>query len=173
MKSTDRRPQIFLIERHLLHEERLAKLLQKLNKSTEDALSNLGMKGPSEEAVKSLEPLSEEVQSETIKLKKARQDLLERVNQGWGTEHTTLSQAIRSLDAPEAKDLERQRKLLFDRCVEARSNLIQNQATLFYTFDFHRRYIAGILQSDPEANQYGPDGVQNDLNPGNLYRKSC
>ena len=173
MEPTQNQDLVALIEQHLVKEQELAKLVDDLNESTHKAFSGAGMNAPSEASLERVKPISEEIQNAAIELKASREKLLQSINDASGTSFETLSEAIESIETSDREALDEARKMLFQLCGEARANLIENQATLFYTFDFHRRYIAGVLNCETNTETYGPDGNTVDANRGNLYRKAC
>ncbi len=164
---------LVLVERHLALESRLAASLDELNQTTADVLSKAGLKGPTQEDMQALEPMTETLQRSADEVRNARQVLLSRINVESGSAFTTIKEYVVSLPPSDRVRIDDIRRGILNRSSEAQANLIHNQAALFYTYDFHRKYLSGVLQSDPDEQNYRPDGQQQDIHPGNIFGKTC
>lgn len=164
---------VLLVEQHFSLESQMAELLQELSGSTRDAFGAEGLRGPTPEDLEKLRPLSTKVTSAAEELKSARKRLLSQINRRLHSNHSSLSSFINSLAPEDQTRLDSRRRELLEKCAGAQSDLIQNQATIYYTHDFYRRYVAGVMENAAEPSNYGRDGAVNDVQPGNLCRKSC
>lgn len=102
-----------------------------------------------------------------------RQLLLDRINAECESNFTSIKDFVHSLPRSDYVRVDGIRRDILDRSAEAQANLVHNQASLYYTFDFHRRYLAGVLQGDLDGHHYGADGQPNEVNPGNIIGKTC
>lgn len=173
MRENNQSELYVLIECHLAKELQFAELVDRINRATSEAFAEQGMSGPTDKSLHELKPLADQVQSGAVEIKEMRQKLLHQINSKTEHEFASVTDAIQSLSEDEQRKLDNSRGDLFNRCESARTKLIENQATLFYTYDFHRRYLAGVLQCNPNTEIYGPDGSSVDNTQGQLYRKSC
>lgn len=162
-----------LIQQQLALEAQLAASLDELNRATSGILLDAGLKGPTRKDLHSLTPIAQSVQQNVTNVQQARQVLLQRVQVTSGKQVSTLKQVIDALPPEDKYFFEQSRQEILDRASKAQTALIQNQAALFYTYDFHRKYLAGVLQIDPRENNYRSDGQQHEVTPGNLFGKTC
>ncbi len=162
-----------LVRRHLGLESRLAASLDELNQATAKVLSTASLKAPTLEVLESLRPMSESLKHTARETGHAREVLLSRINLESATDYSSIKQYILSLPPGERNSLNDIRVSILDRMTRAQANLIHNQAMLFYMFDFHRKYLSGILDCDLHRKNYGSDGHQQDVHPGNIFGKTC
>ncbi|NND96456.1 MAG: hypothetical protein HKN47_03900 [Pirellulaceae bacterium] len=173
MSRLDEKQQLVLIERHLALESELAEQLNDMNQAAATVLSSAGLKGPTEADLETLKPITERVQASTAKVTRSRTLLLSRVNIESDSELKTIRQMIGSLPPHDRARLNVVRREILAKSSQAQANLVHNQAVLFYTFDFHRKYLAGVLQSDVDQQNYAADGQTQDVHPGNIFGKTC
>lgn len=164
---------LVLVERHLALESQMAAALDELNQTMADVLSNAGLKGPTQEDLKKLSPMTDAVQQSAIEVRKAREGLLGRINADANSDYSTIKQYILSLPPKDRMRFNVARKEILERSSRAQANLIHNQAALFYTYDFHRKYLSGVLQNDPDEQNYRHDGQPQEVHPGNIIGKTC
>ena len=162
-----------LVRRHLGLESRLAASLDELNQATATVLSTTGLQAPTLEVLETLRPMSESLQHTAKETGHARAVLLRRINLESDTNYASIKQYILSLPAKERNSLNDIREGILNRMTCAQANLIRNQAMLFYMFDFHRKYLSGVLDCDLDRTNYGSDGHQQDIHPGNIFGKTC
>lgn len=162
-----------LVQRHLALESALAASLDQLNQTTADILSKAGLRGPTQKDMDQLAPMATALQQSASKVREARQLLLTRINLDSDRDFASLKEFIRTLPSEQRARMDEQRKAILEKSIHAQANLVHNQAALFYTYDFHRKYLSGILQSDPDEHNYRPDGQQQDVQPGNFFGKTC
>ncbi len=172
-KQIENKKMVVLVERHMALESQLAEALADLNGATQMMLDASGIKGPTESDVQRLEPLREILTSNSKQVAASRARLSSRLENETGVPFHSLSQYIATLPDADRERLEHQRMGILNRCESGQIELMQNQASLFYSYDFHRRYLSGVLQSDSEGNQYGPNGSSSEVHPGNLYKRTC
>ncbi|MGB7346361.1 MAG: hypothetical protein WBD20_19235 [Pirellulaceae bacterium] len=164
---------VVLLQRHLVLESQLASSLESLNDATAEALSHAGLRGPSAEDVQRLDPMTRDVQAKSIEVAQARVVLLERIHGEAGKQYSSIRAVIDGLNETVAAKLNEIRAEILTRCDLAQSGLINNQATLHYTFDFHRKYLAGVFQQDCEEQNYRANGQSQEPPRGNLFGRTC
>jgi len=164
---------IVLVERHLGLESRLAEAIEQVNHASAEVFTNGGIRGPSQQELDTLKPMMDDLRKMAADVVEARQTILSRINQTLDSQHTTIKQYIRTLSPEDRKRLNTSRRNILKRSNLAQANLIHNQAVLYYTFDYHRKYLAGVLQSDAKPQSYGANGQTSGTSPGNLYGKTC
>ncbi|QDT10250.1 hypothetical protein [Planctomycetes bacterium K23_9] len=162
-----------LLQRHLALESRLASSLEDLNQATATALMAQGLRGPSAEDVKSLEPMTAQMQQSASEVATARRSLLVRVGSHTGKAYATIKEIFDDLPKDTTSDLDALRADILSRCETAQSNLVNNQAMLHYTFDFHKKYLAGVFQTDCDGQNYRANGQSIDTPRGNLFGRTC
>ena len=173
MNETEIGRYAILVQRHLEMETRLADALDEMNQASAKIFVDAGVRGPTQQDLVALEPMMTDLQKLAKSVADARRQLLLRINREQKTEFTQIKHFIRGLPEPHRSRLNAARRSLLKRSSAAQSRLIHNQAVLFYTFDFHRKYLAGVLQTDHESSSYGADGQSSTANRGNLLGKSC
>ncbi len=164
---------LVLVERHLVLESQLAAALAELNQALTVVMSNAGLRGPTPQDLQQLLPMSEDLRGSAAEIGRARQLLLDRINAECESNFTSIKDFVHSLPRSDYVRVDGIRRDILDRSAEAQANLVHNQASLYYTFDFHRRYLAGVLQGDLDGHHYGADGQPNEVNPGNIIGKTC
>ena len=169
----EKRKLIVLILRHFDSEDRLIESMDQLATSSAETLARAGTRGPSKDDLQKLEPLMAELAQVSSTVNASRVTLIGRINQVHESDFTRVKHFIRTLDPHERNRLDARRRELVDRAYAAQSRLIQCQATLYYTFDFHRKYLAGVMNEDPQRASYSADGHGSNVNPGNIVRKAC
>lgn len=162
------------VERHLALELSLLDRLDQLNLSMKAALAETGANGLSIDQAESLSLLSDEIALESNQLKKKRLDLVEVINEGRSPDQSRLSIRlfITTLDSVSGARLEAMRQSILDRVMKVQSTMLGHQAVLFYSFDFYRRMVAGLLRNDQEDVQYRVDGQTQGVKPGKFYRRA-
>ncbi|MEL6108154.1 MAG: hypothetical protein AAFU85_19175 [Planctomycetota bacterium] len=173
MNEYDPTELVALVERHLDVESELASTLDDLNAAMKAALDKPGMQAPQLDDLKSLEPVSRRLQASTTKLAAARKEILQRIKLETGVEHASLRTVIVALPKEARKRLDSRRLEILEKSRRAQANLVHNQATCYYLFDFHRKYLTGVVQSDVEGQKYRADGQPNEIAPGNIIGKAC
>ena len=164
---------IVLVERHLALEGQLANALEQLNQAVAGVLVDAGLRGPTQQDVQSLEPVNADLKQSASEVAAARKVLLTRINLESESDFGNIKEFISSLPLSDRRRVDKDRRSVLERSTKAKAGLIHNQASLYYTFDFHRRYLAGVLQGDSDAQNYRADGQPNDLKSGNIIRKTC
>jgi hypothetical protein len=162
-----------LIEEHFVHEMQLAESIEDLNRSTAEVFEGAGLRGPSTEQLEALHPKTEQVEKSSQELARRRQVLIDTINTRSTSKYESLKDFIRSLAPKEREELDAIRIRVLERTKKAQAHMVHNQAALFYTFDFHRKFLAGVLQNDPEQQGYRANGHSADFGTGNLVRKTC
>ena len=164
---------VVLVQRHMILESRLASALESLNEATAKILASSGLRGPTADDVSQLEPKTIEVQESAGRVASARAELIGRASKQTGRKYESIKELLVDLPAQFASQLDGLRNDILWRCEAAQANLINNQAMLHYTFDFHRKYLAGILGTDAENQNYRADGQATDAPKGNFFGRTC
>lgn len=173
MKEYDQAELVALVERHLDVESELASTLDDLNSAMKATLDKPGMQAPQLDELKSLEPVSQRLQASTKKLATARREILQRIKIETGVQHASLRTVITTLPKAARQRLDARRLEILGKSRRAQSNLVHNQATCYYLFDFHRKYLTEVVQGDMDGQKYRADGQSNDIAPGNIIGKAC
>ena len=164
---------LVLVERHLAREAQLAESLDAVNQASAKVFEDGGLRGPSKHDLESLQPMMNELRKLASEVAELRQSTLIHINRTLQTNFTKLKQYIHTLPTEEKTRLNHARRKILSQSQSAQANLIHNQAVLFYTFDHHRKYLAGVLQCDVQPQNYGADGQTKNVSPGDLIRKAC
>ncbi|NND98997.1 MAG: hypothetical protein HKN47_16905 [Pirellulaceae bacterium] len=164
---------IVLVVRHLALESSLATEIAAWNQATTEILTHAGVRGPTDENVAALGPITAKLQDHAATVGKARQVLLRRINGNSQTVYNNIRDFIVSLSPSDRRNLDDLRRDVLNQTTQASSGLIQNQASLYYTHEFHRKYLAGVLQTDLDGHSYRADGQTQDVTPGNIFGKTC
>ena len=171
MKSLTDTQLVVLVERHLAHESSLTVSLAAVNEASAKVFEDGGLRGPSTSDLERLQPMMDELQKSASRVAESRQTTLSHINRTLQTNFTQLKQYIRTLPRDERTRLDRARRQTLAQSESAQASLIHNQAVLFYTFDYHRKYLAGVLQCDVQPQNYGADGQSKNVSPGDLHPK--
>lgn len=164
---------IVLVERHLVLESQLAEALDGMNQAMTDVLSVAGLRGPTQQDVQSIAPITDNVRQSAAEMAGARKILLDRINAESQSDFASIKAFVVSLPPAMRARLDGTRDKILDHSTKAQASLVQNQASLYYTFDFHRKYLSGVLQGDLEGQSYGADGQTHDVKSGNIIGKTC
>jgi hypothetical protein len=165
---------IVLIDRHLQSELELLGHLDDLNETLKKALEESGTRGLSPAQTNVLDQKVAAIAEMSREAKQKRQKLLGTINLHQPAELPPLSirQFIETLDEVNSKRLESVRLTILDRLHEAHANLLGNQAVMFYSYEFYKRMVSGLLNSDIDTNQYSMKGQTATVKPGELFRKA-
>jgi len=165
---------IVLVERHLQFELQLMDQLDKLNQLLKVTLEAAGSRGMTTLQTAELNITADNLSKQSNELRAKRQETLTAINLGRSNDQPQLSirQFIQTLDKANESRLETMRISILDRLTEVHATLIGNQAVMFYSYDFYRKMVAGLLNSESDENQYSLTGQSSGMQPGNLYRKA-
>lgn len=162
-----------LVERHFALEARLVASIDELNDAAALMIGRSGFQGATEDDLRELKPLSEAVQLTAQKVGQARKNLMSRVNRSCGGSFTSLKEYIRTLE-PECRDrLNQIRTKILSETSRTQAVLLKNQAVLYYTYDFHRKYLHGVVQCDGDQPNYRADGQAKTPKRSNVYGRTC
>ncbi|QEG23381.1 hypothetical protein [Mariniblastus fucicola] len=165
---------IVVVERHLRSELELMDKLDQLNQTVKETLEASGSKGLSPSQTDLLDQMAQDLSQTSAGLKARRTNVLLAVNSLHdGLPTLSIREFIQTLDSASGQRLENLRMKILDRLVEAHATLIGNQAVMFYSFDFYRKMVAGLFNSETDENQYSMTGQASGVKPGNLVRKAC
>ena len=168
-----------LVKRHLELESGIAEALEELNSEMSTLLNEACIYGPKKSDLDGLAPLVENLQQRYASSKKSRQTLSRRsgINENATTsdesQAVTLKSMLEKIPKRESAPLDVTRNRIRRRLVEAQQTLTANQVALFYSMDFHRRYLLGVLQCDSDDSNYQADGQAFKLPPEKLFGRNC
>lgn len=167
-----------LVRRHLEQEKLLATEIENFNKRMRELLEKAGIRGPNEEQVAEIEQGSEKLRAVSGAVSKARTSLIGRIHRETGRTIESLGEFIALLPTDKAQDLNLLRIDVRDRAAAAQSEFMDNQISLYYSQDFHRRYLGGVLRTctgESQANEksYSNDGKAKETQKGNLLKRAC
>lgn len=161
------------IERHLQSELLLLEGLDQLSKSLSTALNESGVTGLSMEQSEKLESISKNLSASADEVRSSRKNMMEMIRDVDNTNEPSVRKFIETLDEPSRSRLEATRMSLLDRLTDIHASMLGNQAVMFYTHDFNRKLVAGILGTADDEKRYGVDGNSSGIKPGNLIQKAC
>ena len=164
-----------LVERHLYSELQLLERISEVNRKLTAAWKDNGPVGS--QPNDSFNPAigSPDLDEESGQLRQKRKKVLEAINRSQPEGHMRLSirRFIRMTEPTTRVRLENIRLSILNKLNEIRATMIGNQAVFYYSFDFYKRMVSGLLQCDLDESQYRADGQSSGVKPGNLYRKAC
>jgi hypothetical protein len=165
---------IVLVERHLQFELRLLEQLDELNQMLKVTLEAAGSRGLTAEQTTQLNLTADNLSKQSDDLRGKRQATLAAINANRNASQPrqSIRQFIQTLDKASGSRLETLRGSILDRLVEVHATLLGNQAVMFYSYDFYRKMVAGLLKSDSDETQYSLTGQSAGVKPGNLFRKA-
>ena len=163
------------VERHLQTEVELLSRLESLNQTLADSLTESGSTGLSYEQSKQLSAESDLLMANSKEIRKRRSKVLEMIRQSSDSKQGQLSirQFIETLSDPTKQRLESIRSALLDRLTDVHASMLGNQAVMFYTYDFNRKLVSGLLGTENDDERYRVDGQSSGIKPGNLIQKAC
>ncbi len=162
-----------LVDRHLQQETRMTRELEELNDAIAVALENAGLRGLNAAELEKLQPARQQLETNAAELARARELLLARIESETGERFDSIREFVEQLPAAQRQRMDSVRAAVLKRTESAQLKLLQNQAALFYTYDFHRRYVAGVLDFEQDKHGYRRNGLNTDIGPGNLIRQTC
>jgi hypothetical protein len=191
-----------LLHQQLELEERLIQTLEGLNGRMAQLLDDSGLYGPSEQALETLEPLVAELRRCAAQSQAGRQRLAKLIpgedaagqatpgearagegqaEAGRGVDRQRagadpdprISRWMRHAPAADAERLQSHRTRLAQRLDAAQRQLTANQVAVFYATEFHRRYLAGVLQCEQGEGNYQSDGQAFKFPPEKLIGRNC
>ncbi|QDV44137.1 hypothetical protein Enr13x_39990 [Stieleria neptunia] len=175
-----------LVERQLQLESGVADALDALNDEMAALLDNSGIYGPQQSDLQQLSPLMETLQHRQADSRKSRRILSRYVGAKatGGTDAadtpsevddrlTSIKTILATLPPAESKRLDASRRQLHDRLVAAQQRLTANQVVIFYSTEFHRRYLLGVLQCDVDEASYQADGQSFKLPTEKIIGRNC
>jgi hypothetical protein len=162
-----------LIDQQIECESRLTESMEALNDRIAALLKGVGIDGPSEEDLQQLEPLYQSLKRDAAASQRTRVNLLRKLRPGTDASDATIRELALALPSELRGRLEQRRNGVFHRLLDARKTLAANQASLFYSFQFHRKYLLAILQCDEQSNQYSAEGPNLDVPPERLLGRNC
>jgi hypothetical protein len=170
-----RRSQVaVLLERHLSSEVQLLSQLEELNRTLSDALSGSGASGLTYEQSILLGEASDALMQSAEEIRGNRKKMLAMIGDGFPTDRpASIRLFIQTLTEPTRTRLESIRFQLLDRLTDVHASMLGNQAVMFYTYDFNRKMVEGLLGTEKEDGNYGVDGQSAGIKPGNLIQRAC
>lgn len=168
-----------LAQRHLDLESAIVEALDDLNSQMSALLTGAGVYGPRPSDMERLEPLVNVLQQRFASSKKSRLALAKQFglaeNETASAEDSDaeLRFILGTMPPRQSAALNEKREQVHNRLVNARQELTANQAVIFYSMEFHRRYLLGVLQCDTDESNYQADGQAFKLPPEKLFGRSC
>ncbi|MEM0927642.1 MAG: hypothetical protein AAGJ83_16465 [Planctomycetota bacterium] len=184
------------LDAHLDVEQSVVDAVCKINQAMADVLNRTGIKGPSEEELRALEPhlivlreRSERSRQSRLRLSRRFPDLhipTESHEQEEGSSSDAVrakesqdgeifSALSRQLPEQQRSRLDDRRKSLSEDLATAQATLASNQVLVYYSMDFHRRYLMGVLRNADQAelSSYSADGQSFAPQPETLFGRNC
>ena len=168
-----------LIERQLDLETNVVEALENLNNEMSSLLDGSGIYGPTEKDLAGLSPLVDELRERQTRSHESRESLDRwSESQSSGAEHSrgerfSMRSMIGRLPATKSTRLHDRRQQIFTRLQVAQQKLTANQVVIFYSTEFHRRYLLGVLQCDVDEANYKADGQAFKLPPEKIIGRNC
>ena len=168
-----------LVKHHLEVESGIAEALEELNGEMSALLGGAGIYGPKKSDLDGLAPLVENLQQRYASSKKSRMALMRRLEVAQveapknDSQTPTLKAVLKVMPKSDSASLDATRKRIRHRLDQAQKMLTANQMALFYSMDFHRRYLMGVLQCDSDEANYQADGQAFKLPPEKLFGRNC
>lgn len=181
-----------ILERQLKLESRIADALETLNDEMAALLNNAGIYGPKNDDLVGLSSHVETLQRRYEESRKAREEITNLTSsperamedpQAVNRDHqavrenpvepATLKTLLRTLPSRDSARLDAARQQVHNRLRDAQQKLTANQVVIFYSTEFHRRYLLGVLQCDTEEANYQADGQSFKLSPEKIIGRNC
>ncbi|MEM6468463.1 MAG: hypothetical protein AAF802_02755 [Planctomycetota bacterium] len=177
------------LDAHLDVEQAVLEAVCNINDAMADVLSEKGIQGPSEEELRKLEPLLTELRQRSEQSLQSRTELFHRfdrlqentVQLSSQAEERTVSASLfarLSQRVPQETRgrLDQRRRSLSESLADAQATLASNQVLVYYSMDFHRRYLMGVLHNAENASEnaaYSADGQAFSPQPETLFGRNC
>jgi hypothetical protein len=170
----ERNKVLVLVNRQLDAEDQLLDRLEKICACfTANALEAVS-DNSSTPQLQLLESLLEEFKSDISNKVKARQATLEMMKRVEPDgQETSIRRFIQMSDEPWRTQLEQKRISIINRIYELKVQLAGDSAAVFYSYDFYRRVVNGLIGSSVQETEYLNDGKSMNGNSGILYEKAC
>ena len=174
-----------LLRQQLDQESQVADAMEKLNSRMSALLSSSGIQGPSRNEIESLEPLMQQLNDsfsasrqsleQLEKLSESDESKSDNIRASAPSAKSTLSlrALISRLPEIEARGLQESRQRVQRKLVREQQRLAATQVAIFYSMDFHRRYLLGVLQCDKEDANYQANGQAFKLAPEQIIGRNC
>ena len=165
-----------IVEHHLDLEAKIVETLEAINDGMTAILQDAGLYGPPADALESLAPLLERLQNQSAESQQSRRMLYAKVRSlkaGDSGDRPALATALKTILADAPHDLQQKKRAITRRLSDASQQLTANQVVLFYSMEFHRRYLLGVLECDQEESNYQADGQTFKLPPEKLFGRNC
>ncbi|MCA9138783.1 MAG: hypothetical protein KDB00_18555 [Planctomycetales bacterium] len=175
-----------LVERQLELESGIADALESLNAEMAALLDNSGIYGPKRGDLDGLSPLVETLRQRYAASRVSRETLTrfawpqknsetecEADAKTASVEPPSLKKLLQSMPSSESNRLDEVRKRIHNRLRDAQQKLTANQVVIFYSTEFHRRYLLGVLQCDVDEANYHADGQSFKLSPEKIIGRNC
>lgn len=168
-----------LFRRHLELESATVDALESLNNRMASVLRDAGIAGPTLEALESLKPLVDTLQHRYRETSDSRRELTRRdelrstLDASEGSKDLRLKYLMARLPAANFAELNAERKRVNKQLAEAQQKLTANQVSLFYSMEFHRRYLMGVLNCEQDDPSYQADGQATKVAPEKLFGRNC
>ncbi len=169
-----------IVENQMEVEARIVETLEAINEGLSAILQQAGIYGPDVDALDALSPLLETLQNQSAESQKSRRVLYSKVRSLCGdspadeqAKTQALIEALQTVQPAASEKLKRQKQRITQRLTDAAQQLTANQAVLFYSMEFHRRYLLGVLECENEQANYQADGQAFKLPPEKILGRNC
>ncbi|OYP35230.1 hypothetical protein [Rhodopirellula sp. MGV] len=165
-----------MLESHLELEERLAETLEALNATMASMLEGKGIHGPTSDGLERVAPLLEQLKDRSEQSRLSRQQLLKSVSDELSDaspQNVGMRQLIQRASEDKTEQFDKRRKAVSDRLEHARHSLTATQAVIYYSMDFHRRYLMGILECTDDQSSYQATGQSVKLPTEKIFGRNC
>ena len=162
------------IDRHLQAESQLLDELESLCNRFSELTQDFSGSSADPVNFQSTNELLERFSKRASRLKAARQDIMALCNaRHQAAENFSIRALIEEVPQPFRQQLEFKRKLLVERMNRIRAQVAGDSALVFYSFDFYRRIVNGLVDCIIEEQNYKSDGTTNTHNSGKLLKRAC
>lgn len=169
-----------LVENHMEVEAGIVQTLEAINEGLSAILQQGGLYGPDVQSLDALGPLLETLQNQSAESQKSRRVLYSKVRSLCGdspaddpADTRVLIEALQTVQPEASEKLKQQKQRITQRLTDAAQQLTANQAVLFYSMEFHRRYLLGVLECESEQTNYQADGQVFKLPPEKILGRNC
>ncbi len=167
-----------LVQRQLDLDSGVVDALEQLNNGMAALLDQSGIYGPTIQDIESLSPLMENLKRCYTNSGNSRDSLLKRAGDSAEPDpddesQATLRSVIDTLPVSQARVLHSRRQSIHSRMRLAEQQMTANQVVIFYSTEFHRRYLLGVLQCDVNETNYKADGQAFKLPPEKIIGRNC
>lgn len=162
------------VQRHLQLEVQLLDQMESLCIGFSRIVDEISSEPVAEPAIKSSDQQLSVLARAAEKVMGSRQKTLSLINRGsTNTSKRTIRQFIDSAPESFRNQLDNLRNSLVSRTKSLQSRFVADSAVAFYSFDFYRRMINGLVNCIEEEKHYTASGKSISQGSGQLLKKVC